>query len=577
MKRITLAGALAAVLALALASSAPAATPQEVQQSVTSAADWIRTQQGPNPFEPAEPYSGGIAGFGGDWAATALGAAGVDAAAVVNPTYGPQSLQDHLEGEYSEASWTEAPGTGEFPRPATDFARAALVSYAAGIDPARVAADSNLPAQLAGLWNQSTGSFGTPSTNGTVFGILALKHTAVPDWALAPSVSYLRRNQHTDGGWEYGAATTPAAKATPSTADMTGAAIAAFCEAGVPAYDPQVAEGLEFLRKNLNEDGGFEYPYGGPNSDTNGWAISGLNACGIDPQSADWTTTAGKTPVDYLLSLQITTPGPDAGSFGYNEPEGANLYSTQDALRALAGGVFTATPASLRTPPTVSVGTPVPHTVAIRFSADSVRMCQVTAPVGASLIALLEAGRTSSYPAGCISSLSVSGGKLTALNGVAPANANEAWLARLDRGVAAQAESQGVGFGDVVSLWLGAPGSEGGGGPAGPAGPAGPSGPAGQAGATGASGATGANGEAGATGSTGATGPAGPAGPAGKQGKQGKQGPRGPQGKSGKNGKNAKAKAKRSCRSGRKAKKPAARCGSKHGAGKHRAERGAKA
>jgi len=130
------------------------------------------------------PYTGEIAGFGGDWSATAL---------------------------------------------------AALVSYAAGLDPARISADSNLPAQIAGYWNQSTGSFGTPSSNGAAFGILALRHTPVPNWALAPSVAFLRRTQHDDGGWEYTASLTPEEKEAPGAADMTGAAIAAMCEAGVPA------------------------------------------------------------------------------------------------------------------------------------------------------------------------------------------------------------------------------------------------------------------------------------------------------------------------------------------------------
>jgi len=129
-----------------------------------------------------------------------------------------------------------------------------------------------------------------------------------------------------------------------------------------------------------------------------------LTACGIDPQSAEWTSPAGNDPVDYLLSLQITTPGGEAGAFGYSEPSGANLYSTQDAVRALAGAVFTATPPRFRTPPTVAAGTPVRHLVAIRLGAERVRMCEVTAPVGASLQALLEAGETDAVPADAIAS-----------------------------------------------------------------------------------------------------------------------------------------------------------------------------
>jgi hypothetical protein len=495
MKRHLTTLAVAVLGILALAPSASAATQPEVQGAIEAAVTYIRAQQKPNEFNPEAPYTGTISGFGGDWSATALAAAGVDASQVVNPAYGPQSLQDGLLAEYTEEEWTELAGTGPFPRPATDFERATLVSYAAGLDPARLSAEQNLPAQIAGLWNSTTGSFGTPSTNGTVFAILALDRTPLPAWALAPAVAYLRQNQHDDGGFEYPAATTPAAKEGKSTVDMTGAAIAAFCETGVPAWDPQVAKAIAFLHENLGEEGGFKYPFGGPNGDTNAWAVSGLNACGIDPQSAEWTTAAGKTPVDYMLSLQIHEAGEANGAFGYQEPEGANFYTTQEIVRAIAGAAFTAAPKTVRTPPSVADGTPVRHLLAIRLGGENVRICEVSAPSGASLTALLEAAHASSNPAGCVTSLAVEGGKVVALDGVAAPNADEAWLARLDRGNAVPAAEQPVGFGDLVSLWIGAP-------------------PAGSSGGT-------VPGPAGPAGATGAPGPAGHPGPAGPRGKRG--------------------------------------------------------
>lgn len=477
------------VLLAVLPATAAAATPSEVEAAQASAVQWIENQQEP---------SGQIPGFGGDWTATAFAAAGVDVAGVrVAP--GDPSLQDHLLDEYTSGEWIEPAGTGPFPMPVTEYERATLVSYAAGLDPARLSAASNMPAQIAALWDPPTGSFGAPSSNGTAFAILALARTPLPSWALQPAVSYLRRNQHDDGGWEFGPATTPAARATPSTAEMTGAAIAAFCEAGVPAYDAQVAEGIEFLQQeladNAADDGGFEYPWGGPNADTNAWAVSGLTACGIDPQSADWTTTTGKTPVDYLLARQYAA-GPDKGSFEYFGFPG--LYTTQSALRAISGEVFTATPLSLRTPPSVPAGTPVPHTLALDLGTRGVRVCKVTAAAGASLIALLEAAKTTASPAGCVSSVEVAAGRVTAIDGVAPANADEAWLSRLDRGPQAIAGGQPVAFGDVVSLRLGVA-------------PAG-----GQA-------------------TTGTAGPATVAGPAGKEGKRGKRGKRGQRGRPGRN------------------------------------------
>jgi hypothetical protein len=472
---------LALVLLAALPSSAAAATPSEVEAAKASAVQWIKKQQEP---------TGQIPGFGGDWAATALAAAGVDVASVrVSP--GDPSLQDHLLDEYTSGEWIEPPGTGPFPMPVTEYERATLASYAAGLDPARLSAVANMPAQIAALWDPTTGSFGAPSSNGTAFAILALASTPLPNWALQPAVSYLRRNQHDDGGWEFGPATTPAARATPSTAEMTGAALAAFCEAGVPAYDAQVAEGIEFLQQeladNAADDGGFEYPWGGPNADTNAWAVSGLSACGIDPQSAEWTTSAGKTPLDYLLARQLSS-GPDEGSFEYfGFPA---LYTSQSALRAISGAVFTAVPPSLRTPASVPTGTPVPHTLALDLGTHGVRVCKVTAAAGVSLTALLDVAKTTAAPTGCVNSVEVTAGKVTSIDGVAPANADESWLLRLDRGPQAIAGEQPVAFGDVVSLRIGiAP--IGGQETQGIAGPAGSTGPAGKPGKNGKRGSRG--------------------------------------------------------------------------------------
>jgi hypothetical protein len=492
---------------LTLSAGAPAvasaATDEEIDTAIAGAVSWLRAQQGPSPWEPSEPYSGQIAGFGGDWAATALAAASVDSADVVNPALGPASLQDHLLGEYTEAEWSAPPGFEWPAMPVTDYERAMLAAHAAGLDPARLSADSNLPAQIAGVWNSATGSWGSPSTNATVFGILAMVKTPLPGWALAPAVSYLRRNQHDDGGWHYPAATTPAAQAGASDPDMTGAALAALCEAGVPAYDAQVETGLAYLSDRLEEDGAIAAPYGN-NSDTNAWVVSGLNACGIDPQSAAWTSPGGNTPIDYMLSLQVSEPGPDAGGFGYSTPEMPGVYSTQDVLRAISGAAFTAAPLSQRALPAVAAGTPVPHVLAIELAPGNVRMCKVIAPAGAPLSAVLDAARTGSYPPACVRSLTLSNGTVTAIDGIEPAGADEAWLARLDRGPATLAGSQPVGFGDLVSLRRGPS-------PASAQGPAGTPGPVGPVGALGAPGKQ------------------------GKRGQQGKRGKRGPRGRPGRN------------------------------------------
>lgn len=464
----------------ALPAPAGAATPEQVTTAIDSATQWLRAQQKP---------SGQFEDFGGDMTATAFAAAGISAADV-RATSGDPSLQDYLLGEYSDEEWT-----GPVTKPVTDYEQAILATYAAGLDPARLSAESNLPGQIAARWNPGTGSFGPPSTNGTAFAILALTRTALPGWALKPAVSYLRRNQHDDGGWGFSAATTKTAQEFESEADMTGAAIAAFCESGVPVYDPQVAAGVAFMREAMiDETGGVEY-FGPPgNADTNSWVVSGLTACGIDPQGAEWTTPVfAKTPVDFIISQQLTDPGEEGAFPGYLGT--ADTYTTQDALRALAGEVFTAVPParsepaqpSLRPLPAVAAGTAVPHVLAIERDPGNVRLCKVVAAAGASLTEVLSAAKASAVPFGCVTSFTTSGGLIASINGVAPANEDEAWLLRLDRSPEVVAGEQLVDFGAMVSLRRGEKphGSDQVSGPAGPTGKAGEQGSRGKRGAKG--------------------------------------------------------------------------------------------
>jgi Collagen triple helix repeat (20 copies) len=501
------------VLAALPATAAATSSPAEIDAAVALGASYFSSKQNAG--------TGAIEGFGNEQAVTALVAAGVDAADL-RTSAGNPSLQDFLLGEYGSAAWGDDPPQGLV----TEYEQAILTAHAAGLDPARLSANSNQPAQLAGLWNPAAGSFGEPTSNSTVFGLLAMEETPLPRWALAPALSFLRRNQHDDGGWTYLSSLTPAAKAEPSEEDMTGAAIAALCQAGVPTYDPAVSAALEYLNGRLAEaSGGIEYLYGPPNADDTGWVVSGLNACGIAPQSPAWTTSAGKTPIDFLLSLQVQS-GSGAGGFGYEDASAANFYASQDALRAIAGAAFTAEPPSVRTPPTVAAGTPAPHLLAIELAPGNVRMCKVTAAVGASLTDLLAAAEGTSYPAGCVTSFELAGGHLRSLDGVEPENADEAWTLRLDRSAAAIAGEQPVGFGEVVSLRLGDV-TGGGGGPQGPAGPTGSTGPAGSDGATGAP---------------------GPAGPAGPRGPRGERGPKGAPGRNAAIG----CRAKRQRRGGRR-------------------------
>lgn len=480
-----------ATLALVALPAAAAATSSqaEIDTAVGNAVEYVR---------PLQEASGEIPGFGGEWMTLSLAAAGVSAADLRASSADP-SLQDFLLGEYGSEAWGDEPPQGT----AYEYETATLVSYAAGLDPARLSTVSNQPAQLAGVWNLPAGSFGDASTNTTIFGILAMRATPLPHWALAPAVAFLRRNQHDDGGWTFTTSLSAEEKEDPSEEDMTGAAIAALCGAGVPPYDPAVADALTFLRSRMdNATGGVEWLFGPPNADTEAWVLSGLTACGVDLQSAGWTTGSEKTMIDFLLSLQVPPgPGAGAGGFGYTDSSAANFFATQDALRAVAGGGFTVPPParddpslpSVRPTPTVATGTPVPHVLAIELAPGNVRMCKVTAPAGASLTELLAAAKAGAHPSGCVTSFAAAGGTVASLDGVTPEGDDEAWLLRLDRHAEEVAGEQPVGFGETIALRIGKR-------PAGgqdQAGPAAQGGPAGKAGDPGARGKPGAKGKPG--------------------------------------------------------------------------------
>ncbi|MFN8203949.1 MAG: prenyltransferase/squalene oxidase repeat-containing protein [Solirubrobacteraceae bacterium] len=459
-RRVT---AMAAVVALAaLPAGAQAATPATISESVALGAGWLRAQQ--------DPATGLVSGFGGDWSLSAMAAAGVNAADWRAPEPGAPSAQDAYLAEWTSSAWLAPvdPDNGwlspDF-RSASDFARATLLAHAAGLQPSRLSADQNLVAQLAAAW-RGDGQYGSAGLNGAMFAMMALAQERVPQAVLDKTVALIRANRHDDGGWNYGLVTSPEAAASASDVDMTGAGVAALCAAGVPATDPDVQSALAFLRGKLEDSGGFTTPWFGTNADSNAWVVAGLNACGIDPQSPAWTTGSASTPLDFLVSLQRTS-GANTGSFRWIPSEGEddapNLYATQDALRALAGGVFSATPPpredpslpAVRPAPQVDDGTSVPFALAIDAGGGDVRFCRVVAGTDSTIAEVLEAAQHTAQPTGCAEGLATDGGEVAALNGVTPA-AGERWTATLDGGQPGRAGLQHACFGAVIALSVGA-------------------------------------------------------------------------------------------------------------------------
>lgn len=443
---------LRALCALGLALAAMAASAGTANGYVSPAQAAHAADRGANWFQAHQEESGNL-GFGGDWAMTALAAADINAADVRTSIVKP-SAQDFYLSDWQ----VNGPGGS-----ATDAERGILAGVAGGIQTSRLSTSldpttSNLVARLAELFDGT--QIGDPGLlNDDVFGVLALHQVGAPTEMQRLLVDYLRTKQLPDGGWSW-SATSPV-----EDTDTTGAVLGAFCAAGVDTSDADVQQALGLLHSLQDPaTGGFIAPpesFGiGVNTDTTSWVASGLIQCGIDPQGPEWTTTQGKTPLDYLVSLQR----PD-GHFDWTEEFEGGPFETYDSVRPLGGiGFSTEPPARLdgvspaiRPAATVAAGTTVPITLVIDHGpgADDVRMCRVDIEAGSDLSQLLTAAEAASAPSGCVvefqAQMGAAGVRLTSLNGVAETTDYE-WQARVD-GSAPRAElATPIGFGDLVFL-----------------------------------------------------------------------------------------------------------------------------
>ena len=422
--------ALAAAAALACPAAAPAATETEARAAAARGAEWLRTRQAPD--------GSGLGGF----ALTALAAGGVHPAEVRNGD-GPSAAQWQLD------RWAES---GPGPR-ATDVARSILAAHASGVDPARVTPQLNLVARMAAYWDGTKllDPGAATSLSDDVFGLLALHAAGAPQSLLDGVAARIRAQQTAAGGWNF----TDGA-ANPNL-DMTGAALAAICSAGRRAPDAEVDEGLAYARGLQDAaTGGF-----GGNTDTAGWVVSGLRACGEDPIGAAWRP-GEKDALDFLISQQLAS-----GGFKWLPGDAAeNTLATLDAIRPLGGWAFTADPPErtdggprLLPAPAVADGTPVPMTLVIDFgpgvpdgNPGRVRACAVTAPAGGTIAALLDAA------GGCAGDRAVADGRLVRLEGVAESPAaGRVWSAAVGGGPRDVDLDRTVPFGGLVELRFGAP------------------------------------------------------------------------------------------------------------------------
>jgi len=448
--------ALAIGLLLVPTEASATATPEQISSALSGGVTYLKGLQ---------KESGEIPGFGGDWALTSFAAAGVAAADVNKGGKETSDARSWYEGLVGAVTW---PGEGAT---ATDFERAALISYAAGIDPARVSKRQNLIAKVASYYQpESPGYYGS-TFNATVFGLLALADTKtttgvlrVPQIVLDQAVTAVKANQHTDGGWTWEkAAGNEEALKKASEPDMTGAAMAALCAAGVANTSEAVVNAKKYLvSKLVKTSGAFESPFG-VNTDATAWAVQGLKACGIDPQAAEFTGSAPQknTPLNFLISQQVSGGGFRYGTSGSTADE----YASQDAVRALGSGGFTATPPTPGKGPqwkgATEFATGEAETTSLALIVNDgtspLKICSVSlAPKATTttLAAVLDAAVKGTTPASCVTGyLPASGeGAITQVNGF-PATPAEKWNVVIDGGSKIQAKrSTAIHVGDTIYL-----------------------------------------------------------------------------------------------------------------------------
>jgi hypothetical protein len=442
---------------LAPAAASATSTKAEVETSVSKGVTYLKSVQ---------LTSGG---FESDWDLSALAAGGVAAVNVqkTGASTNARTWYQELVGNDTATKWPKE-------AIATEYERAALNAYAAGIDPARVSKTQDLIAGIASFYqNANPGYYGAPEVfEGTVFGLLALADTKtktgvqrVPQVLLEKSIAAVEANQHTDGGWNYQKAEgNEAIRKSAAEPDTTGAAMAALCTAGVSNESEVIKNAKTYLKSLLvNASGAFESEFGA-NTDSNAWAVSGLNACGINPQEEGFTTKEKKTPIDFLISQQLT-----GGGFRYlTSGSSVNEYSSQDAIRGLGGAGFTSTPpvpsggleqwvAESNFSTSKSVKSPL--ALIINNGTSTLKVCSLSiAPEATTttLEAVLKAAETASTPTECVTGhKSESATKaITQINGY-PSTAAPEWDVSIDGGVEEQAKtSKVIHLGDTIYLRL---------------------------------------------------------------------------------------------------------------------------
>lgn len=272
------------LLALLIAgSSSVSASSPDVENAVAKALDYLALHQQADGGWAEPSFTDGAASP--SWfAATAITAAGEN----------PENWQ--INGVSSLDFWDTpkegSEGTGELGKMTT-----LLAQY--GID-ARNYNGHNYVQELKDKMkpNGQMGDF-IYTTYWGIFGLIASGENA------DKPVEWMKTQQQDNGGFGWAEGALP-------DSDDTAACIMALIAGGVSPDDPVIKKAVQFLRNVQEPTGGFNYGYySESNLASTVWVIQALCAADVDPATI---TNNGKSPIDYVLSLQQ-----DDGSFKYTE------------------------------------------------------------------------------------------------------------------------------------------------------------------------------------------------------------------------------------------------------------------
>ncbi len=300
---------MATVQAIPVLAGSAGPVPSPGVAAVHRALDWLRGQQlGDGSFPTSFGHPASITCD----VALALAASGEDLSTWTTASSASPTIMEYLASACDSFAVTSA-ATGKL----------VVAVVAAGQDPTKFGGCDLLARLLA---HREGDSFGTTTTD-QAWAILALAVTRQP--TAAAVVDRLLLDQQPDGGWESG-------PGWGSDTNTTALALQALLAAGQSADSGLVAQALQSLLSQQNDDGGFPYvkpSQWGSDSDANSTAavIQALVACGQDPLSARWTRS-GSHAFARLVAFQLPE-----GALEYQAGMGADLLATAQAIPALLG------------------------------------------------------------------------------------------------------------------------------------------------------------------------------------------------------------------------------------------------